>query len=49
MSVVRIFWDQCWLKLRESLTHLVGLIVGRLSVMQAARFECLSFDPFPLF
>ena len=43
------FWNQRRLKLRESLAHLVFILCGALAVMQAACFECLLFDPFPLF
>ena len=42
------FWNQWRPKLRESSAHLVGCIMRRAAVMQASRFECLSFDPFPL-
>ena len=49
LSVVRVFGTKGGLN--QERVWLIWLIVlcGALAVMQAARFECLLFDPFALF
>ena len=49
VSVVRVFGTKGGLN--QERVWLIWLIVlcGALAVMQAARFECLLFDPFALF
>lgn len=48
MSVVRVFGTKGWLN-QEKVRHIwLAALCGALAVMQASRFERLSFDPFPL-
>lgn len=37
------FWNQSWLKLRESSAHLLFALCSALSVMQVSRFGCKVF------
>jgi len=40
------FWFQRLRNLSEYLAHLVTVLCGDLTVLQASRFECFAFDPF---
>ena len=50
-NIVRrqVFWNQCALKLRESLAHLVGLIMQRAGGDASAALRVSFVYPFPLF